>query len=410
MIRKTIIGWLVMTILVSITYSSTTSQWRGPNRDGIYPEANLLKKWPEAGPKLLWSIEGIGDGFGTVAVANDKIYVAGMLGDEGYLFAYNSDGKLLWKTAYGPEWNGSYPGARSTPIIVDGRLYIESGRGRVVCMNATNGKQFWAVDLVRTFNGRIPEWGFAESILIDGSRLICTPGGPGASVVSLDRMTGKTIWVCKGNGDRPAYCSPALIKHRKSRLIVTMMANSIIGLNADTGQFLWSHPHRTDYDVHANTPIYHDGNVYCLSGYGTGGVMLNLASDGKKANEVWRNETLDSQIGAVVLVNGYIYGSGHATRRWQCLDWQTGEVKYTSDERGKGNIIYADGMLYCYDESGRVLLVNADPNAHRVVSSFKVVKGTDQHWAHMVIANGRLYVRHGNALMVYSIRKQDYSG
>ena len=190
------------------------------------------------------------------------------------------------------------------------------------------------------------------------------------------------------------------------RLIATMIQKSIIAVNAADGKFFWQYPHATDYDINANSPIYQDGFIYCLSGYGSGGEKLQIAADGKSVQKVWQNETLDSQIGAAVLVDGFLYGSGHKNRGWRCLDWNTGEEKFaTRALGGKGNIIYADGMLYIYSEAGDVALVKPNPNAFVVVSSFKVVKGSDPHWAHLVIDEGRLYVRHGNALLVYSIAK-----
>ena len=250
------------------------------------------------------------------------------------------------------------------------------------------------------------EWGMTESLLIDGNKVFCTPGGPNATLAALDRITGKTIWTTKTNGQKSGYCSPILIEHGKKRMIVTLAQKSVVAINADDGKFLWQYPHITDYDVNPNSPIYQDGFLYCFSGYGTGGEKLKIAADGNSTQKVWQDKTLDCHIGAAVLVDGYIYGSGHKNRGWHCLDWNTGEVKYTSRELGgKGNIIYADGLLYIYSERGDVAIVKPNPNAFEVVSSFTVEKGSDPHWAHLVIDEGRLYVRHGKALLVYSIAK-----
>jgi outer membrane protein assembly factor BamB len=404
MLKRLILISTILFLNFSFLYSAEISQWRGPNRNGIYLEKNLLKKWPENGPKLLWSVEDLGSGYSSAAVTNDRVYITEMVDETGYLRAYTINGKFLWKKSYGKDWDGQYPGTRTTPAVYEGRLYLMSGVGKVFCFEAAKGEILWAVDLQKIFGARNIRWGMTESLLIDGDKVICTPGGSKVTMAALDRFTGKTIWTCKANGEKSAYCSPLLINYGKLRMLVTMIEKSIIGVNVDTGEFLWSFRHVTDYDIHANTPIYKDGYIYCTSGYGTGGVKLKLSADGKSVQEVWRNKTLDSQIGGAVLVDGYIYGSGHSKNGWQCLNWNTGEVKYRSRELGgKGNIIYAEAMLYCYSERGYVAIVKPDPSGFDVVSSFKILNGSNPHWAHLVISAGRLYVHRGNALMVYSI-------
>ncbi len=389
----------------SFVFGQIDSQWRGPNRDGIYTNESLLKMWPDAGPKLLWSVDGLGEGYSSAAVTSNRVYLTGMIGGEGYLYAFDMNGRLVWKSSYGPEWDGSRPGARTTPTVVGNRIYLMSAEGRAVCFG-TDGKVIWFVDLKQNFDARNIEWGMTESLLIDGDRVFCTPGGRDVMITALDRHTGKTIWKIKGNGEKSGYCSPSIIKHGKRRLLLTMTAKSVVGLDVDTGKYLWRCRHVTEYDVNANTPLYHDGYVYTVSGYNTGGQMFRLSEDGKKINLVWSEDTLDSQMGAVVLVDGYIYGSGHSNRGWHCLDWKTGKVQFTARKIGnKGNIIFSDGMLYCYSERGDVALVKPNPQKFDVVSSFKIKKGSGPHWAHPVIKNGRLYVRHGDVLMVYRIAK-----
>jgi outer membrane protein assembly factor BamB len=404
MMTKIISSVLILVfVLTTLLLARPESQWRGPNRNGIYPEKNLIKKWPADGPKLLWKAEGIGEGFSSVALAYDKVYINGAVNGNGIMHAFDLKGKLLWKKNYGSEWSGDFPGTRSTPTVVDGLLYVHSGNSTMVCMDAETGKIVWSVDLKKKIGADPPRWGIAESVVIDGNKVICTPGSPKASIIALDRLKGTTIWECTEHTEKGGYCSPVIITHNKQRILVTMTARSIVALNPETGKLLWKHEHRTNWDVNANTPIYKDGMLYCVSGYGTGGVMLKLAADGKSVTEVWRNPTLDSQIGATVVVNGYIYGSGMKKKYWQCLDWKTGAVKWQSPSRGKGNIVYADGRLYLYDENSKVMLVEPNPIEFKEISSFKVTLGTGNHWAHLVIANGRLFVRHGDALMVYRI-------
>jgi outer membrane protein assembly factor BamB len=387
----------------SLAYSQIESQWRGPNRDGVYPEENLMGKWPDEGPKELWAVEGLGDGYSSPAVTADRVYLTGMSGGEGFLFAYDKNGNRLWKASYGPEWDGSRPGARTTPTVVGDRIYLMSAKGRAVCFS-TEGEKIWSVDLMAEFGARNLQWGMTESLLVDGDRVFCTPGGKDVTFVALDRHTGKPIWKIKADGEKSGYCSPCLVRHGKRRLLLSMTSKSAVGIDADTGEYLWHHPHVTDYDVNANTPLYHEGFIYTVSGYGTGGQMFQLSESGTDIERVWSQRALDSQMGAAVLVDDHIYGSGHNSRGWHCLDWKTGQVQYTERALGnKGAIIFSDGMMYCYSENGYVGLVKPNPQKFEVVSSFRVQKGSAEHWAHPVIKDGRLYIRHGDALMVYHI-------
>ncbi len=403
--RISVIALVFLSLNLSQAFGQVDSQWRGPNRDGIYPNEKLLKEWPDNGPKLLWSATGIGEGFSSAAVTSDRVYTTGMKSGTGYLSAMDMNGKLIWKTSYGPEWDGSRPGARTTPTVVGDKIYVESAKGQVVCIG-TNGKEVWSVDLIKDYNARNIEWGMTESLLVDGDRVFCTPGGSDAMVVALNRHSGELIWKTAGNRETSAYCSPCLVSHGKLRLILTMTAKSFVGLKADNGEYLWHASHVTDYDVNPNTPLYHNGFVYTVSGYGTGGQKFELLDYGKSIDLVWKSNKLDSQMGAVILIDGYIYGSGHNNRGWHCLDWKSGEVQYSERVLGnKGNIIYSDGMLYCYSERGDVALVEPNPQQFEVISSFTIEQGEGPHWAHPVIKDGRLYIRHGDVLMVYDISR-----
>ncbi len=397
-----IMGWLVNLVPV---LSQVESQWRGPHRDGIYPNETLLKLWSEDGPPLEWTAEGLGEGYSSPAVTGDRIYVTGMIKGEGFLFAFHKEGKALWTASYGREWNGSHPGARTTPTVVGSRIYLMSAVGLVVCFDG-DGKTVWSKDLIKEFGAKNLQWGMTESLLIEGERVFCTPGGSNAMVVALDRNSGKTIWQTKGNGETSGYCSPCLVQHGARTLLITMTAKAVVGLDAETGEYLWQQRHVTDYDVNANTPLVQDGWVFTVSGYGTGAQMFQLSADGSKTQRIWSQSKLDSQMGAAVLVDGYLYGSGHNNRGWHCLDWKTGSVQYTKRAIGnKGNIVFADGLMYCYSESGDVALVKPDPQEFAVISSFRLKEGSGPHWAHPVIKGGRLYVRHGEVLRVYNISR-----
>ncbi len=378
-------------------------QWRGENRDGIYREIGLLKEWPAGGPKLLWHYDALGDGHSSACVTRDRVYTSGMEGDKGFVIALDHSGAQVWRTEYGQEWTENWNGLHSTPLFYKDKLYILSAFGRLVCLNASDGRILWAVELFKEYDGENIQWGITENLLIDDHKLYCTPGGKTANVIALDPDTGKLIWKSAGNGEKSAYCSPTIIKLPQRKVLVTHTANSIIGVDAANGSLLWRHEHTNKWSVHPNTPIYSEGYLYCFSGYGKGGVMLKVSDDGKTITEVWKDSRLDNQMGGAVLLNGRIYGSGQNSRTWLCLDWKTGRELYAEKIAGNGNIVFADGMLYCYGDNGEVCLVKPTETGFSKVSSFKVPYGANQHWAHLVVSGKKLYVRHGTSLMVYSL-------
>jgi outer membrane protein assembly factor BamB len=375
---------------------STTDwpQFRGPNRDGKSLETGLLKKWPEGGPKLLWSVdEGLGIGFSSVAVADGYVYTAGMVGKDknGILFAYDLDGNPKWQESYGPEWSGSHEGARTTPTVDGGRVYVYSGYGNLVCFDAKTGDKKWEVDTLKRFDG---------------------PGGKDATVVALDKITAETIWTTKGLSETSAYCSPVVIERNGKRLIATMVQKSIVLIDPENGKVLYRIPHIGKHFISAVSPVYKDGLIYGTTGYGVGGQMYELSPDPNSYTQRWTDKNLDCHHGGLVFLDGNIHGSNHSGQggnkgSWICLELATGKVKYQAKLVGKGCVIWADGMLYCYGEDdGMVGLVKPTPAGYEMVSSFKVTKGTAEHWAHPAISNGVLYVRHGSALMAYKIKAQ----
>jgi outer membrane protein assembly factor BamB len=397
---------LMIFVLHHSIQSEVLSQWRGPERDGIYPGEKLLASWPAAGPKLLWKTDELGEGYSSPAVTADAVYVTALIDGKGLLFAFNHHGKQLWKVVYGPEWDKGHPGARTTPTVVDDKIYLISGMASVFCIS-TDGKIVWSVDLVKEFGARNLMWGITESPLIDGERIYCTPGGPAVLMVALNRMTGKTVWQCQGDGELSAYCSPLLIQNNGRAVILTMSQKSLIGVNAENGKLLWRRQHITQYDINPNTPLYHDGQIYSVSGYGTGGQMFQISADSRSLIELWQNKTPDNQMAGAVLLDGFIYSSGHQKNGWACLDWKTGAVAWNSREYGgKGPLIFADGNLYLYSEKGDVVLAKPDPKKFTPISSFAMAEGSGPHWARPVIKDGRLYIRHGDVLMVFDIARK----
>lgn len=224
-------------------------------------------------------------------------------------------------------------------------------------------------------------------------------------MVALNRFTGEKIWSCAGLGELSAYCTPLLIKLPARDLLVTMMASHILGIDAKTGEMLWNYEQTNRWSVHANTPVYHDGSLFCFSGYGQGGVMLKLSEDGTSVTKKWFSKDYDSRMGGVVRIDGYLYGSGDATPEWMCIDWNTGETIYKSDIVDKGVIIAAGDKLFGYSGKGVLFMAEVNPNEFKLISQTKVELGTAQHWAHPVINDGVLYLRHGNALVAYKISK-----
>ncbi|WP_372639549.1 PQQ-binding-like beta-propeller repeat protein [Ancylomarina sp.] len=394
---------VVGVMFVFHSHSQDMSQWRGVKRDGTYDAKNLLKKWPEAGPKLVWHYDALGDGHASATVTDSRVYTGGVDGDQGFIIAFDHSGKVLWKKNYAKEWMDNYDGVRGTPLLNDGLLYIMSGHGELVAMSAENGEKVWSKNMLTEYGGRNLRFGMTENLLIEGDRLFCTPGGEETNIIAVNKKTGELIWRTKAMGEKSAYCSPLLVQLGKRSLMVTHTGSSIIGIDTKNGEMLWNFEHKNQYNIHPNTPLYKDGQLFCFSGYGKGGVMLQLSEDGASVKELWRNIFVDNQMGGAVLVDGKIYVSGHNNRMWYCVDWNTGKEIYSSKAIAKGNVIFADGMLYCYGDNGEIGLIDIKGDSFNKVSSFRVPMGTKQHWAHLVIHKNRMYVRHGGAFMVYEI-------
>lgn len=384
-------------------------RFHGPNSDNISTETNLLEKWPDEGPKLLWTGKGVGEGFSCPSIAAGLIFTSGNINGKTTITAMDLDGHIQWQAPAGQAWSTSHPGARGTPTISGDRLYHESPLGHIVCLDAKTGTEIWNINILKEFDSANIRFALAESVLIDGDRLICCPGGKTASVVALDKNTGKTVWAAKPTGELANYATPVLIEYRGLRIVLTMSQKGLIGVNADSGELLFRHPFGTSHDVNATSPIFHNGQIFITSGYGAGSEMLKLIVDGKKASveSVWRSKELDNHHGGVVLLDDHLYGAAHQLNggRWICLAWNDGEKKYAEKGVGKGSLTCANGMLYCWSEKGRVGLVPATPTKHEPVSEFTVAKGGEgPTWAHPVVCGGRLYLRHGNLLHAYDIR------
>jgi outer membrane protein assembly factor BamB len=399
---------LAMSVPAMEIHASDSPRFRGPAGDGIFPEAGLLKKWPEGGPKLAWSVNGLGQGFSSAVVADRTVYITGMDDQkQGVLFAYNLDGSPKWKTSYGPELGKAGPavaGTRGTPTVDGDRIFVMSGFAKLYIMEPQKGRVLKSVDLLELSGAKQAKFGFAECVLVDGGRVVCTPGGPDATLVALNKNTGEEIWQSRGLSQPSAYCSARLIRRGNRRLIITLVEKGIVALDPETGKVLWQYEQPNRFGVRPSPPLYADGKIYFCAGGGSGGIQLALADDGLSVTPRWTDRTLDPQMHGVVLIDGCVYGTAQsANKGLVCLDWDTGKVTWNAPGVKMAVVVCADGMLYVYGEDGVVRLVKPSPEAFTPVSQFSVTQGAGQHWAHPTIANGRLYIRHGDALMAYDV-------
>lgn len=410
---------LVMCLQTVSVHAADWPQFRGPNRDGKSPETGLLKKWPEAGPRLVRTISGVGEGFSSPSIARGRIYITGKIREDLKIFCFDLSGKKIWERTHGPAYNGEtaphspYPGARAAPTLDGDMIYLLGGLGRLTAYRAGTGEPVWTVDVVGELGGRVPPWGYAESILIDGNRLICTPGGEKTGTfAALDKASGRVLWQSKEVRERAEYASPILIEFSQVRQIVTMSRGGLLAVSPEDGELLWRHnrvagrgtPESTT--AHCNPPVYADGYVFEATGYhtrGGGTVALRKTTSGIKAEPVWESNRLDSELGGYVLVDGFIYAT--AGVGWRCVELKTGNERWSGRGPGKGSIIYADGMLYCLGERGKMGLIEANPAAFKMVSLFELPKGEGRCWTHPVISDGKLYLRWDDNLYVYDIKK-----
>jgi outer membrane protein assembly factor BamB len=398
-----------MIVVGTATQAADSPRFRGPAADGVFPETGLLKQWPEAGPKLAWSVKGLGKGYSSAAVVGGTVYVTGMEEpNQGHLYAFNLDGSLKWKADYGPELEKRGPavaGTRATPTIDGDRIFLMTGFGKLVILDTAQGQVLKTVDLVERFGAKQAQFGFAEGVLVDGQKVICAPGGPNASLVALDRNTGDVLWQTKGLSEPTGYCAARLIRHNGRPLVLTMLAKSVVAVDPETGAVVWQHvfPHRAG--VQPNPPLYDDGMVFVSSGMGAGSAMFALADSDPNAAPKWAQKMLDCQMQGVVSVGGCIYGTAQSGNKGLvCLDWKTGKVCWNAPEIKAGIVVEADGMLYVYTDDGTVRLVKPSADSFQTVSKFTISEGTDEHWAHPTIADGRLYIRHGDVLLACDIK------
>ncbi len=381
-------------------------QFHGPSRDNMSAETGLLKEWPPEGPELLWKFGECGKGYSGVAIANAMIFTAGDFADKEFVLALDLDGKPLWQAENGKSWRGAEPGSRTTPTFDNGVLYHMNPTGRLAAYEAKTGKELWAVDLRKEYDAQISTWAFAENLLVDGKALLCVPGGTKGRVVALDKATGELLWANTEIAEPAAYCSPILAEHKGVRQLITLMHKSVVGVDVKSGKLLWRHGHPAPYGQNVDRPLFRDGYVLVSAGHNAGSRLLQIndASDGVR--EVWYSKEMDNCHGGILLLDGYLYGSGCRLyhKGLHCLEFLTGKKASTAVEVGKVSLTWADGLLYCVDQERKVFLVQPSPQGSKIVSRFMLPNvSKDLVLCHPVVCGKRLYIRHDQNLYCYDI-------
>ncbi len=385
-------------------------QFRGPNRDGASAETGLLQELPPGGPPLVWKATGLGVGYSTVSVVGNRIYTVGESGEFSSVVALNAaDGKQVWSSRLGKAGAAGLPafeGPRATPTV-EGDLLVAVGQwGEMACFETAQGKELWHKHYANDFGGVRPKWGFSESPLMDGDKVVITPGGKEGSVVALNKKTGAVIWRSKEFTDDPHYSSLIVAEIGGVRQYIQLTAESVAGIAAANGKLLWRAPRKGRTAV-IPTPIYSGGYVYVSSGYGIGCNQFKITAAGGKftAEEVYANKVMDNKHGGIIKVGDYVYG--HAdSKGWTCQDFKTGEAKWQSNQPGKGSLIYADRRFYLRaEDKGTIVLIEASPEGFKEHGRFEQPgRSSKKAWPYPVIAAGKLYLRDMDTLLCYDVK------
>ncbi len=411
---------LLLLLLIAVLVHACTVrepaiyEWRGKNRSGVYNESGLLTTWPEGGPSERWIVEGIGNGYGSPVITEDTVYITGESDGLAYLFCITPEGRIRWKSSFGPEWVRSNRGSRSAPTVADDLIYVGSGCGNLFCFKRDNGEVVWSKDFTEDFQGQVPLHGHADAAVVSGEKVFWVPGGREFNVVALDRFSGALLWKTKGCEERSGYTPSKIINHNGREIFITFSAYNLMGIDAETGELLWVHKQDNTPpekrapgygDTHSNTPLYEDGALYYQAGDGNCGVKLLLSEDGTQIKEIWRNREFDGYMGGIVKIGDFLYGSGTIRKELLSLHAETG-ILTGSLKIGSGVVIAANTMLCYYNQRGELFLIATDNGPMNVVSSFKIGRGSGEHFSHPVIDDGILYQRHGNVLMAFDINER----
>ena len=380
-------------------------QWQGPDRSRISKETGLLKEWPAKGPRVVWTANGLGAGYGSMSVAGDRVYLQGARANNSVVIALNrADGKEVWSKALGaPETNDRGSGPRGTPTVDGDRLYVLTENGDLACLK-TDGSVVWQRNILKDFGGSQLRWLISESPLVDGPHVIVSPGGPGAGMVKLDKMSGKTVWSSKELSDTAGYSSIVAADVQGVRTYLTFTASAGVGVRASDGKVMFRYPKAANRTANIATPVYANNKVFFTSAYGTGGGLLDLSVQNGEvaAKEAYFTNEMRNHHGGVVLLDGYLYGFSDAILT--CLEFATGKMMWRDRSVGKGSVTYADGHLYVQSETNVVGLAEATSAGYREKGRFDIPDKGLPSWAHPVVSDGRLYVRNQDTLLVYDVK------
>jgi outer membrane protein assembly factor BamB len=384
-------------------------QFRGPDRDGVAKETGLLKSWPEGGPPLAWTATGLGDGYSSLSVAGNRIYTLGNKGRVSNVVAIDRDtGKVVWAEEVGR--SGGHLGC--TPTVEGDRIYALGQEGDLVCLTA-EGKRVWHRNLLKEFGGQYGGWHYCESPLVDGDRVIVTPGGTEATMVALKKATGETIWKCPislpEKQSDAGYSSAVIATVGGVKHYVQLFNGGLMGVSTD-GKLLWRYAKLGPNTANIPTPIVLGEYVFSSAGYGKGAALLKLKAEGEGVGyeEVYFKKELTNKHGGVIRVGDHLFGDTDDSGRPFCADFKTGKVLWKKDREGRGGgsvaVTAADGRLYLHYQDGWVVLAEASPGGYNEVGSFKAPKQSGNSWAHPVVCDGRLYIREGDRLYCYDVR------
>jgi outer membrane protein assembly factor BamB len=423
-------AWYLALVLFSATAfagspeSFDWPQWQGPDRNAVSKERGLLKEWPKDGPPLAWKITGLGGGYSGPSIAAGRIFGMSNRGDDEVVWALSeTDGKTLWVTNLGPAITQQMPqgkeGPGCTPTVDGELLYALGMTGELACLRVKDGTILWQRSLKRDFGGSVPTWSYRESPLVDGEKVICTPGGDDATLAALDKLTGKTIWKSQVPGSpKAAYASVIAIDFDGQREYVQLTQKALVGVAASDGKFLWRYDRAANsHGINCSTPIYQEGLVFAASAYGAGGGLVKLSKDangGVKAEEVYFCKKMQNHHGGMILFDGCLYGAngGNEGGSLVCLDFKTGNVLWDEHDDAehrapKGSVALADGRLYYRTEKGPMLLI--EPNSKQYIERGRFdqpERSQQPAWTHPVIANGKLYLRDQDVLFCYDVKER----
>lgn len=407
-------------LVTSVTRAADWPQFRGPHRNDVSDEKNLLKEWPEGGPPLVWKGEGLGEGYSSMAIVGDRIYSLGDKGDSSFITASDrATGKWQWEAKVGKSGGGNgYTGTRSTPTVDGDRVYGLGQFGDLICCDAATGVERWRKNFQKDFGGRSGGWSYTESPLIDGDKLVCTPGGNDAAMVALNKLTGDVIWkgVLPGGDNTAGYSSMVISEATGVRQYVQLMAGGLVGFAAADGRFLWRYGENGDRfggnTANIPTPIVNGDYIFATAGYRRGAALIKLAgtAQGISVEEIYFTDALKNKHGGVVMVGDYVYGDSDDGGKPWCAEWKTGMSRWKKDKRSEGGgsaaVTYADGRLYVQYQNGFVALLDAAPDAYHEISSFKIPEPKGNCWSHPVVVGGKLYVRSQDNLWCYDIAQK----